>query len=200
MIQSITVFLITLVSIRDFFKNILQTANICVHIYMLIMRLVWRTHLFFPLPSFIRKSLRGRSWQKPETITNKKPPIYCRSPPAPSIWRRWDDHLAAWPVHHHLLHLERLRKHVWSFSLILLCDIKEAYCTLLASGWCSLTLQVLGRLKDEEVRCRKYLHPSSYSKVIHECQQRMVADHLQFLHGECQNIIRQEKRDGQHFS
>lgn len=60
-------------------------------------------------------------------------------------------------------------------------------------------LQVLARLKDEEVRCRKYLHPSSYAKVIHECQQRMVADHLQFLHGECQSIIRQEKRDG-HYS
>lgn len=56
--------------------------------------------------------------------------------------------------------------------------------------------QVLARLKDEEMRCRKYLHPSSYAKVIHECQQRMVADHLQFLHGECQNIIRQEKREG----
>uniref|UniRef100_A0A2K6K0Q7 Cullin 2 n=1 Tax=Rhinopithecus bieti TaxID=61621 RepID=A0A2K6K0Q7_RHIBE len=40
------------------------------------------------------------------------------------------------------------------------------------------------RLKDEEIRCRKYLHPSSYTKVIHECQQRMVADHLQFLHAE----------------
>lgn len=61
----------------------------------------------------------------------------------------------------------------------------------------SRSLQVLGRLKDEEMRCRKYLHPSSYSKVIHECQQRMVADHLQFLHGECQSIIRQEKREGQ---
>ncbi|MEQ2168111.1 hypothetical protein GOODEAATRI_011076, partial [Goodea atripinnis] len=59
-------------------------------------------------------------------------------------------------------------------------------------------LKVLARLKDEEVRCRKYLHPSSYAKVIHECQQRMVADHLQFLHGECQNIIRQEKREGQY--
>lgn len=57
--------------------------------------------------------------------------------------------------------------------------------------------QVLARLKDEEMRCRKYLHPSSYAKVIHECQQRMVADHLQFLHGECQSIIRQEKREGQ---
>ncbi|POI26121.1 hypothetical protein CIB84_010129, partial [Bambusicola thoracicus] len=57
-----------------------------------------------------------------------------------------------------------------------------------------LPLKVLGRLKDEEMRCRKYLHPSSYGKVIHECQQRMVADHLQFLHAECHNIIRQEKR------
>lgn len=46
------------------------------------------------------------------------------------------------------------------------------------------------------MRCRKYLHPSSYGKVIHECQQRMVADHLQFLHAECHNIIRQEKRSG----
>ncbi|EPY77200.1 cullin-2 [Camelus ferus] len=55
--------------------------------------------------------------------------------------------------------------------------------------------QVLGRLKDEEIRCRKYLHPSSYTKVIHECQQRMVADHLQFLHAECHNIVRQEKKN-----
>ncbi|XP_016375083.1 cullin-2 [Sinocyclocheilus rhinocerous] len=54
----------------------------------------------------------------------------------------------------------------------------------------------------EKVRCCNhnlntplFLKPSSYAKVIHECQQRMVADHLQFLHGECQNIIRQEKRD-----
>lgn len=67
---------------------------------------------------------------------------------------------------------------------------------LLQESTCSQYMEkVLGRLKDEEVRCRKYLHPSSYAKVIHECQQRMVADHLQFLHGECQSIIRQEKRD-----
>lgn len=60
----------------------------------------------------------------------------------------------------------------------------------------NIFLKVLGRLKDEEIRCRKYLHPSSYTKVIHECQQRMVADHLQFLHAECHNIIRQEKKNG----
>ncbi|GAB5573384.1 cullin-2 isoform X1 [Prionailurus iriomotensis] len=59
----------------------------------------------------------------------------------------------------------------------------------------NIFLKVLGRLKDEEIRCRKYLHPSSYTKVIHECQQRMVADHLQFLHAECHNIIRQEKKN-----
>ncbi|XP_030623336.1 cullin-2 isoform X2 [Chanos chanos] len=73
---------------------------------------------------------------------------------------------------------------------------KQEASNLLQESNCSQYMEkVLGRLKDEEVRCRKYLHPSSYAKVIHECQQRMVADHLHFLHGECQNIIRQEKRD-----
>uniref|UniRef100_A0A3P8ZG44 Cullin-2 n=1 Tax=Esox lucius TaxID=8010 RepID=A0A3P8ZG44_ESOLU len=73
---------------------------------------------------------------------------------------------------------------------------KQEASNFLQESNCSQYMEkVLGRLKDEEVRCRKYLHPSSYAKVIHECQQRMVADHLQFLHGECQNIIRQEKRD-----
>ncbi|XP_036378433.1 cullin-2 isoform X2 [Megalops cyprinoides] len=73
---------------------------------------------------------------------------------------------------------------------------KQEASNLLQESNCSQYMEkVLGRLKDEEVRCRKYLHPSSYAKVIHECQQRMVADHLQFLHGECQNITRQERRD-----
>uniref|UniRef100_A0A3B3SH55 Cullin-2 n=1 Tax=Paramormyrops kingsleyae TaxID=1676925 RepID=A0A3B3SH55_9TELE len=73
---------------------------------------------------------------------------------------------------------------------------KQEASNLLQESTCSQYMEkVLGRLKDEEVRCRKYLHPSSYAKVIHECQQRMVADHLQFLHGECQGIVRQEKRD-----
>uniref|UniRef100_G3NAD6 Cullin 2 n=1 Tax=Gasterosteus aculeatus TaxID=69293 RepID=G3NAD6_GASAC len=73
---------------------------------------------------------------------------------------------------------------------------KQEASNLLQESNCSQYMEkVLGRLKDEEMRCRKYLHPSSYSKVIHECQQRMVADHLQFLHGECQSIIRQEKRE-----
>uniref|UniRef100_A0A8C5N5F0 Cullin-2 n=1 Tax=Gouania willdenowi TaxID=441366 RepID=A0A8C5N5F0_GOUWI len=73
---------------------------------------------------------------------------------------------------------------------------KQEASNFLQESNCSQYMEkVLARLKDEEVRCRKYLHPSSYSKVIHECQQRMVADHLQFLHGECQNIIRQEKRE-----
>lgn len=90
---------------------------------------------------------------------------------------------------------------IWRLSDQMFCCCGPQPCPMTSrqtelSSLC-LFLQVLARLKDEEVRCRKYLHPSSYSKVIHECQQRMVADHLQFLHGECQNIIRQEKREGQ---
>uniref|UniRef100_A0A4W3HMC9 Cullin 2 n=1 Tax=Callorhinchus milii TaxID=7868 RepID=A0A4W3HMC9_CALMI len=73
---------------------------------------------------------------------------------------------------------------------------KQEASNLLQESNCSQYMEkVLARLKDEEVRCRKYLHPSSYAKVIHECQQRMVADHLHFLHGECQNIIKQERRE-----
>ncbi|XP_036166173.1 cullin-2-like isoform X2 [Myotis myotis] len=74
---------------------------------------------------------------------------------------------------------------------------KQEASNLLQESNCSQYMEkVLGRLKDEEIRCRKYLHPSSYTKVIHECQQRMVADHLQFLHAECHNIIRQEGKNG----
>ncbi|XP_020378786.2 cullin-2 isoform X2 [Rhincodon typus] len=77
---------------------------------------------------------------------------------------------------------------------------KQEASNLLQESNCSQYMEkVLARLKDEEVRCRKYLHPSSYAKVIHECQQRMVADHLQFLHGECQNIIKQERREGEKY-
>ncbi|KAB1281181.1 Cullin-2 [Camelus dromedarius] len=73
---------------------------------------------------------------------------------------------------------------------------KQEASNLLQESNCSQYMEkVLGRLKDEEIRCRKYLHPSSYTKVIHECQQRMVADHLQFLHAECHNIVRQEKKN-----
>uniref|UniRef100_A0A803VD16 Cullin 2 n=1 Tax=Ficedula albicollis TaxID=59894 RepID=A0A803VD16_FICAL len=72
---------------------------------------------------------------------------------------------------------------------------KQEASNLLQESNCSQYMEkVLGRLKDEEMRCRKYLNPSSYGKVTHECQQRMVADHLLFLHAECHNIIRQEKR------
>lgn len=56
------------------------------------------------------------------------------------------------------------------------------------------------RLDNEDFRSRKFLHPSSYNKVTHECQQRMIADHLQFLHGECKDMVKQERRKGQRYS
>ncbi|KAM5292587.1 LOW QUALITY PROTEIN: cullin-2-like [Ctenodactylus gundi] len=71
---------------------------------------------------------------------------------------------------------------------------KQEASHLLQESNCSQYMEkVLGRLKDEEVRCQKYLHGSSHTEVIHAVQQRMVADHLQFLHAECRHIIRQEK-------
>ena len=59
-----------------------------------------------------------------------------------------------------------------------------------------LIMQVIQRLDDECMRSRKFLNASSYAKVTHECQQRMIADHLQFLHGECRAMVHKEKRHG----
>lgn len=53
--------------------------------------------------------------------------------------------------------------------------------------------KVIKKLQEEDFRSRKFLHPSSYGKVTHECQQRMVADHLMFLHGECPEMVQNEK-------
>lgn len=53
--------------------------------------------------------------------------------------------------------------------------------------------KVIKKLQEEDFRSRKFLHPSSYGKVTHECQQRMVADHLLFLHGECREMVQIEK-------
>ena len=52
------------------------------------------------------------------------------------------------------------------------------------------------KLEEEDLRSRKFLPGTSYDKVTRECQQRMVADHLQFLHSECREMVHKEKRDG----
>ncbi|XP_071038251.1 cullin-2 isoform X4 [Parasteatoda tepidariorum] len=71
---------------------------------------------------------------------------------------------------------------------------------LLQENDCSQYMEkVLQRLDEENLRSRKYLHPSSYPRVTQECERRMVADHLQFLHGECKRMVEQEsRRDLQH--
>jgi len=71
---------------------------------------------------------------------------------------------------------------------------KEAE-TLLRDYDCSTYMEkVLQRLESEIIRSRKYLHPSSYSRVSSECEGRMVADHLNFLHSECQRMVLSENR------
>ncbi|PVD30741.1 hypothetical protein C0Q70_10016 [Pomacea canaliculata] len=53
--------------------------------------------------------------------------------------------------------------------------------------------KVIQRLDTENLRSRRFLHGSSYDKVTQECQQRLVADHLQFLHAECHEMVQLEK-------
>jgi len=52
--------------------------------------------------------------------------------------------------------------------------------------------KVIQLLDDENLRSRKF--HLSYTKVKKECEQRMIADHLQFLHGECREMVQKERR------
>ncbi|XP_076327537.1 cullin-2-like isoform X2 [Tachypleus tridentatus] len=71
---------------------------------------------------------------------------------------------------------------------------KEAIKLLYESDCSMYMVKVLQRLDSENLRSRKFLHPSSYPRVTEECEQRMVADHLQFLHGECVTMVQQERK------
>ncbi|CAL1537603.1 unnamed protein product [Lymnaea stagnalis] len=66
---------------------------------------------------------------------------------------------------------------------------------LKADCTCSEYLEkVIQRLDNENFRSRKFLHSTSYAKVTQEVQTRMVADIIDFLHGECKDMVEQEKR------
>lgn len=55
--------------------------------------------------------------------------------------------------------------------------------------------EVLTRLEDEKKRAHKFFHGSSVEKLRQECEQRMITDHLTFLHSDCKEMVSQEKRD-----
>ena len=57
--------------------------------------------------------------------------------------------------------------------------------------------QVIQRLDEENLRSRRFLHPSSYAKVTRECEQRLAADHLPFLQAHCRHMVTHEYRHGE---
>jgi cullin 2 len=68
--------------------------------------------------------------------------------------------------------------------------------SLLAESTCSEYMQkVCSRLQEEQLRVRKFLHHSSYSKVTRETEARLVEDHLEFLQGECRLMVKEEKME-----
>lgn len=50
------------------------------------------------------------------------------------------------------------------------------------------------RIQDEDLRTRKFFHPVSYSRVIRECEARMVEDYIPYLQGECRQMVKEENR------
>ncbi|KAL4149405.1 hypothetical protein QTP88_003363 [Uroleucon formosanum] len=59
-------------------------------------------------------------------------------------------------------------------------------------------VKVLQILKEEGIRSKQYLHESTYAKLRGRCRQHMVGDHLDFLHGECEAMIKEERRNDMH--
>jgi cullin 2 len=86
---------------------------------------------------------------------------------------------------------------------------REEAAKLLGEGSISHYMErVITKIEAEDVRSRKFLYPSSYQKVAPrppcpptapvqvtgECEQRMVGDHLQYLHSECKPMVAGERR------
>lgn len=69
---------------------------------------------------------------------------------------------------------------------------KEASRLLEENNCSSYMEKALARLNDENLRSRRFLNPSSYTKVNSECQKRLVEDYLSFLHSECKDLIKNE--------
>ncbi|CAF3582944.1 unnamed protein product [Adineta steineri] len=55
--------------------------------------------------------------------------------------------------------------------------------------------KILLLIDDEEFRSRKFLNPTSYSKVYNECLQRLVCDHFDTFKSECNELIIKEDLD-----
>ncbi|KAK3750420.1 hypothetical protein QZH41_016979, partial [Actinostola sp. cb2023] len=65
---------------------------------------------------------------------------------------------------------------------------------LMAENACSVYIQKVDlRIQEEDLRVRKFLHPVSYSRVIRECEAKMVEDYIPYLQAECRQMVREEK-------
>lgn len=58
---------------------------------------------------------------------------------------------------------------------------REAEKLLLDCDCSTYMEKVLQKLDSENMRARKYLHPSSYPRITQECEARMIADHLNVI-------------------
>ena len=73
---------------------------------------------------------------------------------------------------------------VWSVLCVCLCYD------------CIYNIQVDQRIQDEDLRTRKFLHPVSCSRVVRECQSRLVEQYIPYLQTECRQMVKEEKREG----
>ncbi|XP_022795965.1 cullin-2-like [Stylophora pistillata] len=83
------------------------------------------------------------------------------------------------------------------FEKSLLKETKEYYrresAELHADNTCQAFISKVDiRIQDEDLRTRKFFHPVSYSRVIRECEARMVEDYIPYLQIECRQMVQEE--------
>jgi cullin 2 len=89
---------------------------------------------------------------------------------------------------------KKLIKMVKSCILQLFVKFRQEASRLLQEGTIFLYMEkVLQRRDEEDLRSRKFLHPSSYSKVRSEFVKIMIADHLAAIHNECPTMVEQNQ-------
>lgn len=59
-----------------------------------------------------------------------------------------------------------------------------------------MLFQAIQLIQDEDFRSRKYVHPSSFNAAKMCVEERLSSDHLDMLHGECENLVKQESYKG----
>jgi cullin 1 len=87
------------------------------------------------------------------------------------------------------------------FEMPFLSNTREYYAResssfIAANGVSSYMKKAEQRLDEESIRAKKFLDPSSHDKLKKECDMVLIDKHKEIMQVECENYLRDDKREG----